>query len=75
MKVYFKFPRGIEGKDYPKGEHELSDSLKDHWFFKALVACGDLEVKEAAPVVELAPIAEEIAEIAPPKGSKKKQKE
>lgn len=50
MKALFKFNREIDGKDYKKGEHELPDSLANHWYLKALVKSGDVNLALAAPL-------------------------
>lgn len=68
MKVHFKFPRAIDGKDFSKGTHEVSDEKSNHWFLQALVKNGDaviLEGKESPkeekePEMELAEIGEEL---------------
>lgn len=49
MKVLFKQPRSIDGVDYPKGTHEVSDKLKLHWYFIALQVNGDVTIQAEAP--------------------------
>lgn len=53
MKVKFQFPRCVGGKDYSKGVHDIEDNHKDHWFFKGLVANGDVVIVEHGKSSEL----------------------
>lgn len=70
MKVEFKYPRCIDGKDYPKGMHELHDELVDHWFFKGLVKAKDVTVLvEPAFAEDLGE--DEVKKAAPSKGKPK----
>jgi hypothetical protein len=69
MKVHFKFSRGIDGKIYHKGAHDLDDKLADHWFFKALVKQGDVKVlgaEAAKPSAGLPASPEKALPAAPP---------
>ena len=72
MKVKFKRPVSIDGKDYSIGNHELMEELLAHWFLKGLVMDGhaemvDLPKEPVAVVVE----AEAKSEAAPKAKTKK----
>lgn len=47
MKVLFKFSRYLEGKDYAPGVHEVSDDLKNHWYFQGLLSSGSIKLMES----------------------------
>lgn len=67
MKIKFKRPVSIDGKDYSIGNHELLEELRAHWFLKGLVVDGHAEIEEPAEVVE----AEAKSEPAPKAKTKK----
>lgn len=76
MKVFFKYIRGLDGKTFAPGIHEMDDKSLEHWFFKALMKQGDVKVLEVpkaeAPSIEEASPVEEAS--AKPKRSSSKGK-
>lgn len=69
MKVEFKHNCEIQGKKFgfekhmSPGIHEVPDSFKDDWFFKALVNDGHAIILEEAKDVEEKEKNEEIKEV------------
>jgi len=45
----FKRPASIDGVEYKVGVNEIDDSVKSHWFFKALEADGEVLVIAGKP--------------------------
>ena len=46
MKVTLKCPIRIGKDHFKKGENEIPDSLKDHWFVQGLLKSGDMTLVE-----------------------------
>lgn len=51
MRVNFKVPRSIGGKDYPKGIHTVPDSVEKDWYFKAMIKAGSAVVVDPGGIV------------------------
>ncbi len=72
MKVQFKMPREIDGANYPKGTHEVPDSLEKHWYLLACVQNGNAVILEGpkakkaqAPAPPPPPSSPPVAPVAP----------